>query len=135
MVTVLPSSVRPPFSRVGISAARTGTGCASTSKFQTGLSHNSRVINEKYISVYMGLRLSGSCVNVMVTVPLAVAGGSVAAAGSVAAGSVDPGASVMAGGASVAGAAPPHAVKIILASTTSDSKRYRLRFTVLLLRE
>jgi hypothetical protein len=41
----------------------------------------------------------------------------------------------MAGGTSVAGAAPPQAAKTMLASTTSDIKKYRLFFTVLLLRE
>jgi hypothetical protein len=41
----------------------------------------------------------------------------------------------MAGGTSVAGAAPPQAAKTMLASTTSDIKMFRLRFTVLLLRE
>jgi hypothetical protein len=86
---------------------------------------------EKNISVYIGLRLSGSWVKVMVTVPVPVAaGGSVAADGSVASGSVSPEGSVMAGGCSVAGAAPPHAASTMLARTTSDSKKYRLRITV-----
>jgi len=64
----------------------------------------------------------------MVAVPL-----DVGAAGSVEGASVASGS--MGADGSVAGAAPPHAVRIMLAKTTSDSKRYRLCFTVLLLRE
>jgi len=64
----------------------------------------------------------------MVAVPL-----NAGAAGSVTAGSVASGAEMS--GGSVAGAVPPQADRIMLASMTSDNKRYRLRFTVLLLRE
>jgi hypothetical protein len=75
----------------------------------------------------------------MIAVP-AEAAGSVAAGssvveGSVAAGSVAAGGSVTTGGCSVAGGPPPQAARIMLARTTSDTKKLRLCFTVLLLRE
>jgi hypothetical protein len=57
------------------------------------------------------------------------------AGASVAAGSVASGGSVTTGGGSVAGGPPPQAAKIMLAKTTSETKKVRLRFTVLLLRE
>src|SRR5688572_1687546 len=94
-------------------------------------SQNSRVMLENHMVVYNGLRLSGSCTNVIVAVPLnSGAGGSVAtgAGGSVAAGSTG---SVAAAGASVA-TAPPQAASSMLARTTSESRIFKLRFMFLL---
>src|SRR6185503_1238754 len=67
----------------------------------------------------------GSAAGASVAVGASVAGASVAGA-SVAGASM---------GASVAVAPPPHAERTMLASTSSDRKANRLRFTFLLLRE
>src|SRR5687767_1305142 len=123
-VRVKPSSLIPPFSVEGISAAISGTGLLSGSNDQRLLSQNCVVIDENHWVAYRGLRVVGCCTKVTIAIP-AAAGGSVAAwvaGASVAAGSgsVATGASVWAGGC--VATAPPQAVstKAVITKTNNS---------------
>src|SRR5215208_6345091 len=112
MVRVKPSSLIPPFSVEGISAAISGMGLLSGSNDQRLLSQNCVVMVENHCVAYRGLNVVGCCTKVTIAIPAAagasvgasVAGASVAAGS----GSVATGASVAAGGC--VAAAPPQAL-------------------------